>query len=176
MVYVLKNNFRFALELKSDQFAISNKKDFQHFLKGILLLEEAEEEKANIRMAYEGNSLLADDDGMIDRLKVLAMRGESRSKRILTNVVYSVIFIAIFAVSYTFIVLPIFWESPDVPVTTENFTWEDSECGDVFRPDENFIVDNGDGTFSLYIEGQFVTYMDETHEALEWLPVRDRTE
>jgi len=174
LVYVLRNNFRFAQELKSDQFAIANKKDFHHFMKGILLLEESEMQKANKRMAYEGNSFIGNDDGMADRLKILALRGEPRSKRTLTNVVYSIIFLVLFAASYMFVILPIFWESPDMPTVVEDFDWEQSEHLDTFRPDKNFIIDNGDGTFSLYIEGKFVGYVDNTSDLFNIIPVQTR--
>jgi len=174
LVYVLRSNFRFAQELKSDQFAISNKEDFHHFMKGILLLEESEMEKVNSRMAYEGNSFISNDDGMVDRLKILALRSESRSKRIFTNVSYSITFLTLFAASYFFTILPIFWESPDIPVSAETFIGEYIESGGIFRAEETFVIDNNDGTFSFYIDGKFVTYMDYTHEALEWLPIRVR--
>jgi beta-lactamase regulating signal transducer with metallopeptidase domain len=174
LVYVLRNNFRFAQELKSDQFAIANKKDFHHFMKGILLLEESEMQKANKRMAYEGNSFIGNDDGMADRLKILALRGEPRSKRTLTNVVYSIIFLVLFAASYMFVILPIFWESPDVPVSADDFLDEYLEYGTVFRSDENFLIDNGDGTFSLYIDGSFVMNIDGNADTVNWLPIRER--
>jgi len=143
-------------------------------MRGILLLEESEMQKANKRIAYEGNSFIGNDDGMSDRLKILALRGEPRSKRTLINVCYSIVFLVLFAASYMFVILPAFWESPDVPVITEDFIWEQSKCGDVIRPDENFLVYNDDGTFSLYIDGQFVMNVNDTDELLNLLPIRSK--
>jgi len=175
VVYILRRNFRFATELKCDRFAVSDKKDFHHYLKGILLLRKLEKEKMNKHMEYEGtNALINDGDELADRLIVLAMQGESRKKRILTNVCYSIVILAFFIVSYMFTILPAFWESPDISMIAENFRGEYSESGEIFMAGENFFVNNGDGTFSLYIDGQFVGYADDTHEAINWLPIRER--
>jgi beta-lactamase regulating signal transducer with metallopeptidase domain len=175
VVYILRWNFSFAKELKCDKIAVTSEDDFHHFLSGLLLLDEAEKRKANKKMNYTGVSTLANNASELeDRLEVLALQGDSRSKRILTNVCYSVAIIALFLASYTFIVLPAFWESSDICITTDDFTWEYRECGDVFRPGENFIIDNDDGTFSLYLDGQFVMYADDTLEMFNWLPIRAR--
>ena len=75
-----------------------------------------------------------------------------------------------------FTILPITWESPDVSVSAEDISENYLETGGVFRPEEAFLVCNGNGTFSLYIERQFVMYIDETHEFLSWLPIRERND
>lgn len=92
------------------------------------------------------NFRFAGDDGLPDRLKVLALRGESRRKRILTNVGYSIVIFALFIASYMFIVFPAFWIPQDVPLA-EDFMGEYSESGEIFMAEENFFIDNGDGTF-----------------------------
>jgi hypothetical protein len=174
MVYVLRRNFIFAQELKSDLFAVSEKKDFKHYLKGLRLLNGVKKKNANVE--YEqANAFIGDDgDGLADRLKVLALKSDSRKKRILTNVCYSVVVFALFIVSYMFTIHPAFWDAFDVPVSAEVFTEEYNEGGGIFKAEENFLIDNGDGTFSLYINGQFVIYTDETNENINWFPIRTR--
>jgi len=175
MVYVLKQNFRFATELKCEQFAVSNKQDFHHFLDGLLLLDDLEKGKINKAMERGAvNSFISDGDGLSDRLKVLALRKESPHRQMFTNVCYSVFIFTAFIASYMLTILPAFWESPDVPVSIENFNWEESEHLDIFRVEENFLVDNGDGTFSFYIDGQFVMYIDNTHDIFSVLPILAR--
>ena len=180
LVYVLRGNFRFAQELKCDQFAVSSKSDFRHLLSGIRLLDNAEKEKASKRMAYQtanatANALIGGDSELMDRLKTLALKDESRSKRIFANVCYLIVIFALFIASYSFTILPAFWIPTDVPVA-EDFTDEYREYGEIFIAGENFIVDNSDGTFSLYIEGQFVMYVDDTRDVFNWLPIREREE
>jgi len=173
IVYILRWNFSFAKELKCDKLAVTGEDDFQHFLSGLMLLGEEKKRKRNKRMRYTGvSALVSNERELDDRLEVLALQGDSRNKRTLTNVCYAIAIFVLFLVSYTFIILPAFWESPYIYVTTDDFDWEYSECGDVFRPEENFIIDNSDGTFSLYIEGQFVMYLEDTHESFMWLPIR----
>lgn len=168
LVYVLKKNFEFAKELKCDQFAVSNENDFYHFLDGIQLLGKPDKQLNHGAV----NTFVTDGDNMADRLEVLALRNEEpRCKRVLTNACYSIVMVAMFFVSYTFTILPAFWESPDVPVSAETFTEEYSEGGGVFRPEDIFIVDNKDGTFSLYIDGQFAVNIDATNEMINLLPI-----
>jgi beta-lactamase regulating signal transducer with metallopeptidase domain len=170
LVYVLRRNFRFAQELKSDQFAVSDEKDFDHFLDGLLLLDKAKKEK---RSKYGGaNAFITGDDGIEDRLEVLALREGSRGKRIFYNAIYSVAILIVFIASYSFIVLPAFW-TPDVTIV-DDFTIDYLDIGGVFLPEENFIFENADGMFSLYIDGHFVMYIDISNELLNLLPVRTR--
>jgi len=170
MVYILRRNFSFATELKCDQFAVSNKQDAMHFLKGLALLQAYEKSKANKRMAHKvTNSFIGSSEA--DRFEVLVRRGYSRKKRILSNVCYSIIILGLFFASYAFTILPIFWESPDIPVSAEDFMGEYREGGGIFRPGEIIAVDNGDGTFSVYADGLFVKYIDATHEVFATLTV-----
>jgi hypothetical protein len=175
LVYVLKRNFCFVQELKCDRFSVSKNKSFNHFLSAILLLDKTEKEKTERRMKHEGtNALIGSDDELVDRLEVLALRGESRNKRVLTNVCYSIVIIALFLASYMFTILPAFRESPDVPVPVEDFMEIYNEDEGAFKAGEVFLVDNGDGTFSYYVDGQFVMYVDDSHEIINWVPIRTR--
>ena len=171
LVYVLRRNFLFVQELKCDRFAVDKGKRFNHYLNAILLLYNARKEKEAIREKYMSNTLISDDDEIADRLKILALRGVSRNKRILANVCYSVVIFALFLVSYMFIVLPIFWIS-DVNILDEPFIEEYGDGGGIFRAGETFVVDNEDGTFSLYIDGQFIMNVCNTVENFDFLQIR----
>lgn len=84
----------------------------------------------------------------------------------------------LFAASYMFLIQPVFWESPDVDVVAAGtFAWEHGKADDYayFRPEETFIMDNGDATFSLYIDGEFaVDNVDITNDGFKFLPMRER--
>jgi hypothetical protein len=152
---------------------VSERKDFKHYLRGLLLLEKPKKTDDHIESGI-ANALVSNNDGLEDRLRILALHGESRSKRIFSNIFYSIVMVALFFASYMFTILPAFWESPYVSLTPENFMEACREGEDVLRAEENFLIDNGDGTFSLYIEGQFVKYTDATNENIHWLPIRER--
>lgn len=176
VVYILKKNFHFAKELKCDQYAISNKNDFHSFLEGLLLLDAEEKKNNKKRLQYEGFDALIDSgDALKDRLNILALKGELRSKRVISNICYTIVLVALFVGSYMFVVVPVFWESPYTDAVTP-YLYEYTEDGGVLRADENFILDNSDGTFSLYIDGQFMMYIDETYELFNWLTIRTRDE
>ena len=174
LVYILRRNFRFAQELKSDQFAVADDKDFHHFLHGLIALNKAKKDKAAQQTACEVvNAFIGGDDGLADRLKILALRSESRRKRLLTNICYSAIVITLFISSYMFIILPAFWESPDFDETIEITDIYGGREG-VVRVEEIFLVDNGDGTFSFYIDEQFVGNIDESDVLINVIPIRER--
>ena len=175
VVYLLKRNFDFAAELKCDGYAVSNKKDFHHLLDGLVKIDSARKEKA--RSLNAGNALSGRTADFVDRLTTMAMRCEksSRKRRLLTNVGCSVLIICLFFGSYAFVVQPSV-ASPYAPVTGENFHWEDRERGDVFNMAELeiYVIDNDDGTFSYYINGVFIMYLDYGHDFLQWVEIRTR--
>jgi beta-lactamase regulating signal transducer with metallopeptidase domain len=171
MVYVLKRNFVFVQELKSDQFAVSDNKDFKHYLKGLRILNNVKKNDAKMECEQANTFIGNDGDGIEDRLNVLALKGDSRKKRILTNLCYSIVIFALFIVSYMFTIHPAFWDAYDVSVPIEDFTEEYTESGGIFKAGENFLIDNGDGTFSLYIDGQFAIHVNDTDDIINWIPI-----
>ena len=175
LVYVLRRNFSFARELKADLFAVPCRKDLIHYLQAIHNIGTAHLKKRKPSGDKSGNTLVNEIDETLDRIKVLYIKGDSRPKRILTNIVFSVITLALFVTSYMFLIQPAFWDNPDVPTTVAFDVFiEDYEDGDVYKAGETFIVDNGDGTFSLYINGQFVQYVDGTSDVFGHLQIRQR--
>ena len=175
LAYILRKNFYFVQELKCDRFAVSKNKSFKHFLSALLMLDKVEKENDTKRMKHDGvNTLVSSGDELVDRLNVLALRGESRSRRILTNACYSIVIFALFIASYTFTILPIFWDSPYIPESTETLEEMFVEHWSVFIPTEAFIVDNGDGTFSLFIDGQYIESRSSVGESWEFIPIRKR--
>jgi len=179
LVYVLRRNFRFAQELKCDHYAVSDKDDFHHFLDSLLAMDKAQKKNPKNPVDKGFNSYITGDDGLVDRLKTLALRekDESRTRKsILTNVFYSTLIFTLFVVSYMFNILPATWESPDVLVPAEDFREEYNESGAIFRSEESFLIDNGDGTFSLFIEGQFAGNIDDTNDLVNVLQIRPRNE
>ena len=175
LVYILARNFRFAQQLKCDQFAVSSKEELIHYVKGFKLVDSfRQKQRKQFQSNIESNALVNTHDETIDRLNVLILRSSSRSKRILANMCYCFVIFALFIASYMINILPAFWEASDVTVSTEIFMGEHSEVDDIFRAEENFVVDNGDGTFSLYVDGQFIKYMSGEGEHFSFLPVRER--
>jgi beta-lactamase regulating signal transducer with metallopeptidase domain len=175
VVYILKKNFKFAKELKCDGYAIPNKQDFHHLLDGLVKLDNAEKEKA--RSLDGSNALVSKEDELVDRLTVMAMRWESRSnRRLLISTAYSIVIVALFFASYAFTVLPIAKDSSYRPLTDEDFIEEYSEPYEVFSmvQTEIFLVDNGNDTFSYYVDGNFVMNVDSDNDILNWVEIRTR--
>ncbi|MCL1882712.1 MAG: M56 family metallopeptidase [Defluviitaleaceae bacterium] len=174
VVYILKKNFRFAVELKNDQYAVSDENSFTSYLEGVRRVRDSEKKK----IGHGLNALVKADDGLKDRILVLVKRDEMwnkfRHRQILTNAGYSIFIVALFFASYMLTVLPAHWESPYVPVTAENFRAEYREGGDVLRTEEIFLVDNNDGTFSYYVDGIFMMYVDADSNLLNWVEIRAR--
>jgi len=150
LAYVLKNNITFTQELRSDFFAVAEREmDFQHYIRSIIRVTIAENDSVP-----SGNhiSLVDSDKEFDDRLATLSLHVKSRSSKypVLPYAAFYITLGALFVFSYFVLLLPAHWESPYVGESAECFTVEDYS---VYRAVENFLVDNGDGTFSLYIDG-----------------------
>ncbi|MCL1863576.1 MAG: M56 family metallopeptidase [Defluviitaleaceae bacterium] len=177
IVYILKKNFKFARELKCDGYAVPSENDFNHLLDGLVKLEDARKEKS--RSLNGVNALVGKKDELMDRLTVMAMRWEeSRRKwRLLTNVGYSIVIVALFFSSYAFTVRPVAWEAY-ISVVAYDFmdAYRDGEGEDIFRMVEMelFLVDNEDGTFSYYVDGVFKMFVTADSDLLQWVKIRAR--
>ena len=171
MVYILRKNFRFAQELKADQFSMIDSDDFKHFIKGHLLVQETINAKHLLKSGAV-KAFLGFENNFPDRLMVLALRGNSRYKRIFTNVCYSAVMVVVFLASYMFTVLPAFWVPVDDAPITEEFPLEYGM--EIFRSEDNFILDNEDGTFSLFVNGNFVQFIDESSNMFHWFPIHQK--
>ena len=175
-IIVLKRNVEFALELKCDYFAMSSTEDFGHFKSVVKRLGESLRAKAS-DSSTEMKNLISYADEMADRYSIQDIRNyDSRIKRTAVNAFFAILAGGLLVFSYMFLVLPAFWEAPDVSATAECFTDEYLESGNVFWTEDIFAVDNGDGTFSLYMDGEFVQYVDENSEMMPFLQIRQRCE
>ena len=173
-MYILKRNFRFAKELKCDRFAVSTNADYNNYLESFKLVGRLQQQRLDYMRGDSAiNNLLDENDEVLDRFNALAARSKSRFKRILANACFSILIIAVFLASYMVIVLPAFWVPPDAQVT-DDFMEEYTEGEGIFRPDERVIIDNGDGTFSLYLDGQLVAHVDVAHGLFNILPIRSK--
>ena len=168
LVYVLKRNVSFAIELKCDYYAIENEDDHLHFVTACKRMRDAQYREPVFLPAI--SPILNSKSQFRDRLKTLSVHSEKAySNRRLFNICLSTIIFVVFALSYTILIKPAFWESPDVPESAEIFTGED-----IYRADEIYIVDDGDGTFSLYVGGQFVGSVADYCDTLLFFPIRNR--
>ena len=177
-VYILKKNFSFAGELNADMYSTPNKNDFGHYLESTRQLLKYREKKVR---SWSGKETDPDDATVginsegIERMRILALRYKACIKKgKLANIIFSIAICILFAVSYMFVFRPAFWESPDVLIVAASFTDEYQKDGGIFRIEETFVVDNEDGTFSLYIDGQFVRYMTDRTGHFYLFPLRER--
>jgi len=172
LVYLFKRNFSFAGELKNDMYAVSNNKDFNHYLESLRQLFLYREKMKHPEEDVDGFAGINLED--IERMQILALRSQASAKGTIANVLSSTVIATLFIASYIFLIQPAFWESSDVLNVTDCFMQEYLEDGGIFRAEENFLVDNGDGTFSLYIEGIFLGDMTVIPEYFSLLPIYNR--
>jgi len=150
LVYVLKRNVHFAVELKCDYFAISDK-DYDHYVNSVYRLDGLLDPKGKYTSKDKPvGEHTFDSDSDREKALVLHKDAHSHSKRILANMCFCVVMGILFLSSYTFVFQPIFWESPDVSTSADTFSEWNYEA---YKADENFIVDNEDGTFHSILTG-----------------------
>ena len=179
LVHILRRNFSFARELKCDLYAVPTKNEFWHYMDCLHQLDIVEDFRS--RLSEQKGSFLSDKHETTDRIKALvsARKKSSRSKDLVATVSSSVFIFAMFVASYMFLIQPAFWESPYIAADAGIFTGEPVEPGDeyrYFRLDEVFIVDNGDGTFSLYMDGVFVKNLHDNIDEFRFFPMRERND
>jgi len=180
LFYILRRNICFIQEVKCDYFAVSTREDYVHLKSAISRLEDALLARPQGSFSPYFISLVNSDDEIRERLDLLAARvsqNGSTVKSKLINVLLCVAIVVMFVVSYGFTVLPFTNVDSVIETPAENFV-EDYyyEDGGVFNPVDNFIVDNGDGTFSLYIDGRFVMNSTNISEDFRFFSRRQRGE
>jgi len=151
LVYVLRRNVLFALEVRCDYFAVDTPKNLKYFTSALLRIYHMSPKESIII----GNALTSSNAENLDRFKLLALRfnSKTRKKRTLAYICFYLVSVVLFLSSYLFLILPATWASDFEHVDIER----PIDCiysEKAYRAEENFIVDNGDGTFSLYIDGQ----------------------
>ena len=172
LVYILKRNIRFAQELRSDYYAVAmSDDDPQHFVNAMFRLSREYE-----RAPIAGQALVSGGDEVSDRFGILKMRVDDnkRKKQTLPTVCFYVAAIALFVFSYTFMVLPAHWHSGFAHVESIEHVPDCYYSEEAYQAQENYIIDNGDGTFSLYIDGQYVITRYGLDESHAFFPVRQR--
>lgn len=178
LVYVLKSNVLFAQEVSCDNFTITTSKDLKYFTKASLRIYE---KLLNNNTVIPGNAFISFKNSDMDRYELLALRfnGKPRKKRIVAHVLFYLVVGILFVSSYAFIVLPVFWAS-DYEHVGDGI---ERPVGyyEAYQAEETFIVDNGDGSFSLYIDGQHVMDVNENTEDISqdffaFLPIVTREE
>jgi len=171
LTYILRRNVSFALELRCDYFAVgASGSDYQHYKSALGRISGTK------RKEIIGNTLVNSENVFLDRHKTLELRMKDRThKRALTTICFYFLVAILFLLSYTFIILPAHWESSYEHVACIEYPPGYYYSEEAFRAEENFLVDNGDGTFSLYIDGRHVEnrYADDIpQDIFTFLPIR----
>jgi len=192
LVKVLRKNVEFALELKCDYYAMTSIHDHESFINVIERLRKPHLTKwsrdnhdSDIATSVDAlggchtpgfSMLITGKDELKDRYSMQAMRNyHSVRRRRLVNVLFTVAATTLFVASYVFLILPIFWIDTDVPmVVVSDCITDHYKYDSVFIPGEVFIIANDDNTYSLYIEGEFVKYVDMAEEFTRYIPVLQR--
>jgi hypothetical protein len=169
----LCDNFAFAQELKCDYYAVASQEDYLLLVSIFNRLGYKPKPVSRFSLFSSMRSLVDPDDGD-DRLWILKARITSNRSRIKTCLVTTcsvVVVCALFLASYWITILPYRPVTAELGTVVEGFVdWSYHEDGVPFLPRETLIVDNGDGTFSVYLDGQFVQYQTGLGENFDLLP------
>jgi len=179
LFYILRRNISFAQEVKCDRFAVLSIYDLSCLKRAFHRIDEAFCNRPANGFYPLLKSLISHEDENNDRIRLLEARyGDLRLKvnykQWIFNLCFSVVTICLFFGSYVVTVLPAHPVATNILIHAEHFTDEYREGGGIFSVEENFVVYNGDGTFSLYIDGLFVDYICTTHDILEHLQILAR--
>ena len=178
LAHLLRNNVLFTQELKCEYFAIETDEDYIHYILGLYrvadtLNHDEQEKQPNLLSRVN----IFDESRVRTSLLRTRKKQYSQFKAAVTSVCFTALMGALFIASYLVVIQAAFWESPDIATNTEAFSWDNPKPDDFiyFRTEEIFIMDNEDGTFSLYVEGQFANFVSETNPLFQFTPIRKRT-
>ena len=174
-VHLLHKNIYFALELKADSYAVNSEAEYVHLKSAVKRIHREARMNPINKNALAFSTFVTPWHDLRDRYKVLAARKYvSPEKRRASNIIAGVVLATVFVSSYFVTFLPRQYSDISAPADCfiVDYYYED---GGVYRAGENFIMDNGDGTFSLYIDGLFASYvLDVDSYIFSFLPIRIR--
>jgi len=168
LVYLLKRNVSLALELKSDYAAVKAMDgNVQEYLESLLRIVESLDTEENVEPLPDvAHALASSDDEVLDRFLTLSLSkiGKPHRRQKSATLIFCVAMAALFAFSFLFIIQPFY--SPDVDVIPEE------EAEDVHIVDNTYAVDNGDGTYSIYSDGEYMWDLDDADDLIPFLSKR----
>jgi hypothetical protein len=191
-------NCSFAKELKCDMYAVADEEEFDHYLQAHTQVvayrrkrlenswmgcphqalqgneaqdQESQETKDEEDKDTKERKLTGKNKELLERLQVLKQFLKTPLRQRWVGTLLTVVVCVLFVASYMVVVLPAFWESPDVPVSAEDFHGEA-----IFRVGETFFIDNGNGTFSFYVDGQFLHAVEREYAHFRYFRQRSSDE
>jgi beta-lactamase regulating signal transducer with metallopeptidase domain len=176
LIIIFARNIHFAQELKCDYFAVTNREDYDHFTHAYERLYHALLSAPDRFQLSRFSALISEDDAHDDRFELLGTREKvSRIKSMVLTVCSMAVVFALFIVSYWVSVFPRHWADSVAPTFADDFSIEYyRESGMIFSPEEVILIDNGDGSFSLYMNGQYIQSVAEYTGHLNLWPTRQR--
>jgi len=170
LVYLLKKDLDHSLEVKCDMDVISQmtaSERIKYFATILHVYTEATNKQPNEPVenspVFAAGLVSAKSDKLIKQRFKIGLNSSNKKTGHLTNILICVLLVAVIAASYAFIIQPA--EFPD----------EETEGApiSVISPENAYLVDNGDGTYTLYIDGNYggdVTSIED--EPLSQLPIK----
>lgn len=164
LVYLLQNLVVDILEERCD-FGVMSRLDpdeRQEYLE-MLLHEKPREGKRENKMPAASSTFAKSrsERAFIKRLRLGAHFEELESRKKAGGIIVSILIGILFVFSYTMVIQP-YIETP---------TEYNGQALLLEIPKDSYIVDNGDGTYSIYLNGEYVELNDITVEPFCSLPI-----
>lgn len=155
VIYVLKHNLNHTLEIKSDLNVTSKMSEESKFeyLETILKIAKNLNEKEKVDAVPTVLELVTSNKGKGIKQRfymILDFKPKKSSQKLIATLFYSFTVILL-VVSYLFIIQPNI-EPPSSERDNEIFR---------INPDNAYLIDNTNSTYSLYIDGQYILDIDD---------------
>lgn len=157
LIRLLRRNLNQTLELKCDlTVAKKRDKDGRASYKDTLdkTVEFAKKGPVQDYSQFVIAELVRNDGNFNELRKEFILNYKHRPKLAVAAMSFTTCFmVALMVLSYSFVVQP-YYEAPEAEI--EESAMEPEDCTGIFT-EESYLVDNHDGTYSLYTAGQLVT-------------------
>lgn len=166
---VLKNELNQTIELRCDLRVISHmeQEDRLIYLESIIkIIKYANNNNLHkLRSSAVSTPFVAvkRDENILQRFSVVSNYDTCKRRNIFSSAVVCTLIVLSFVASYGVVLQPLY--APTVEKTDEeSFS---------ITPESSYLVDNGDGTYSLYIDNNFIATVDNKNvELLSSLPIK----
>ena len=140
--YTLRSDLDHSLEIKCDSEVISNMTEDERIEYFEMIKNIASKTKRKSHSFTVGLVSAKHEKQLIQRFQ-LGLNYKKKNRHI-ANTIFCIVLIAVFVFSYAFIIQP------------ASFPEEDAGIFDI-TPDNAYIVDNGDGTYELYVNNTYIS-------------------
>lgn len=164
LIYLLKTNMYHTMELRCDREVQRMLTDDEcvTYMETIVKISELAS-KNKLAVTAKASLISTADKRLVQRFEVMAINDENKARTRIAGVLFVTVMLVLLAVSYMFVIQPyVGYATPGEDYIINEMTEDEySLNGAQVIKESVYIVDNEDGTYSLFCDGEFVSITED---------------